>query len=42
MSKNRNDQIKCCWHAIVTWNRQHWPWGTEKWITADAARAALV
>jgi len=29
MSKNRNDQIKSLWHAIVTWSRQHWPWGTQ-------------
>jgi len=29
MSKNRNDQIKSLWHAIVTWSRQHWPWGIQ-------------
>jgi len=23
MSKNQND------HAIVSWSRQHWPWGTQ-------------
>ena len=27
--KNQNDQIKSLLHAIVTWSRQHWPWGTQ-------------
>jgi len=29
MSKNRNDQIKSLWHAVVTWSRQYWPRGTQ-------------
>jgi len=45
MSKNRNEEIQSLWHAIVTWSRQNWPWGTQVvrcFQHGGVARAALV
>ena len=42
MSKNRNDQIKSLWHAIVTWSRQHKSFDVFSTETSSAAAQLFV